>query len=134
MLGLPDLIKFTLQILITHHVELVLPGTYYMARMLDGRIDQQGVVSELRECGVLDYVAQDAELHVKAEEKEEDMKERTADEAVAIVVTGGAESGTEAKAPPRKLVQDEERQEGAVKFNVYNKYLQASYAINCYEN
>jgi hypothetical protein len=96
-----------------------------MVRMLDGRIDQQGVVSELRESGVLDYIAHDAGLHVKAEQKEEALKEPTAEEAAAEVVAGDIEPGKKI-VTPRKLVQDEERQEGAVKWNVYNKYLEAS--------
>ncbi|TFY73932.1 hypothetical protein EWM64_g10080 [Hericium alpestre] len=47
-------------VLVTHHVELILPGTYYLVRMLDGRIDTQGVVGELRKHGILDKLTHDA--------------------------------------------------------------------------
>ncbi|KAG2740509.1 hypothetical protein P692DRAFT_20910442 [Suillus brevipes Sb2] len=53
-------------ILVTHHVELMLPGTYY--RMLDGRIDTKGAVKDLRAQGVLDHIAQDSTAEVKEEE------------------------------------------------------------------
>jgi hypothetical protein len=95
-----------------------------MVRMLDGRIDQQGIVSELRASGALDYIAHDAEAYVKEEENKEKLQEHTADEAATAVTEPGSQKV--AKAPPRKLVQDEERQEGAVKWSVYNKYLRAS--------
>lgn len=49
-----------LQILVMHHVELVLPGTYYIIRMLDGRIDTQGMAKNLRARGVLGDIAQDS--------------------------------------------------------------------------
>lgn len=91
--------------------------------MLDGRIDQQGVVSELQTSGALEYIAHDAKLHVKEEEKEEALQHPSADTAAAAV---DSDPQNLAKASPRKLVKDEERQEGAVKWSVYNKYLKAS--------
>lgn len=108
--------------LITHHVELVLPGTYYLIRMLDGRVDEQGVVAELRKEGKLDYISHDAKMQVAEELKEEKLQEPTADESAAVVTEGADPK----KAAPRKLIQDEERQEGAVKWQVYKKYLKAS--------
>ena len=65
------------QILVTHHVELVLPGANYLVRMLDGRIDLQGSVQELQDRGLLEVIAADA----AAEEepfKESDTKEKEA--------------------------------------------------------
>lgn len=44
------------QILVTHHVEFVLPGTYNLVRMLDGRIDTKGTVKNLCVHGILDHI------------------------------------------------------------------------------
>ncbi|KAF9444381.1 hypothetical protein P691DRAFT_671517, partial [Macrolepiota fuliginosa MF-IS2] len=35
-------------ILVTRHVELILPGAYYLVCMLDDRIDAHGIVKDLR--------------------------------------------------------------------------------------
>ncbi|KAJ6491631.1 hypothetical protein C8R47DRAFT_1214434 [Mycena vitilis] len=116
-------------VLVTHHVELVLPGAYYLVRMLDGRIDTQGTVKELRAQGVLDDIAQEAAVEVKKEEL------AVAEAVPAIEVNdadAGAKDAEEAK-KPRKLVKDEHREEGGVKWVVYKSYLKASsYKIWCF--
>src|SRR5882762_2305338 len=58
-----------LQVLVTHHVELVLPGAQYLVRMLDGRIDTQGPVAELRARGVLDDLYHGVSVQVHEEEQ-----------------------------------------------------------------
>lgn len=110
-----------MQILVTHHVELVLPGAYYLVRMLDGRIDTQGTLIELRAQGVLDDIANSEKVKVHEDEQEAAAE---APDAAAEVVEG-ANPANETK-KPRKLVKDEERQEGGVKWNIYNTYLKAS--------
>ncbi|KAF9007209.1 multidrug resistance-associated ABC transporter [Cyathus striatus] len=102
-------------ILVTHHVELVLPGAYYLVRMLDGRIDTQGIVAELRAKGVLDDIAHDAEVEAQKEEVEK--------EVAAVEETGNLPVDTK---KPRKLVQDEHRETGGVKWSIYKRYLEAS--------
>ncbi|KAJ6542743.1 multidrug resistance-associated ABC transporter [Mycena capillaripes] len=103
-------------ILVTHHVELVLPGAHYVVRMLDGRIDAQGTVQELRARGVLDEIAQEAAEEVKKEELAL---------PVGVVDSNTLTEQTEAK-KPRKLVEDEHRDTGSVKWAVYKTYLAAS--------
>jgi hypothetical protein len=112
------------KILVTHHVELVLPGAYYLVRMLDGRIDTQGTLTELRAQGFLDDIATSEEVKVHEDEQEAAAETPNAEEIAAEVVEG-ALPGSETK-KPRKLVKDEERQEGGVKWNIYNTYLKAS--------
>lgn len=116
------------QILVTHHVELVLPGAYYLVRMLDGRIDTQGTVAELRARGVLDEIAQSEGVKVHEEEQKAGANIPSAEE-VAVEAIEPAGPPVEAK-KPRKLVKDEERQEGGVKWNIYNTYLKASCVIH----
>ncbi|KAF7314389.1 ABC bile acid [Mycena kentingensis (nom. inval.)] len=101
-------------ILVTHHVDLVLPGTHFLVRMLDGRIDTQGTVEHLRTTGVLDDIAHDAGLDAPMEGAQaEEGDKGTAAEPMRIT-------------KPRKLVKDEHRAIGGVKWSVYNVYLQAS--------
>ncbi|KAJ6542780.1 multidrug resistance-associated ABC transporter [Mycena capillaripes] len=103
-------------ILVTHHVELVLPGAHYVVRMLDGRIDAQGTVQELRARGVLDEIAHEAAVEVKKEELAL---------PVDVVDSETLIEQIEAK-KPRKLVEDEHRETGSVKWAVYQTYLAAS--------
>ncbi|KAJ7660132.1 hypothetical protein DFH06DRAFT_1472233 [Mycena polygramma] len=102
-------------ILVTHHIDLVLPGTHYLVRMLDGRIDVQGTVEDLRAQGILDEITQDAAAEAKAEEP------------VAAIEDTIDDSGVVAKpSKPRKLVKDEHRAVGGVKWVIYKSYLKAS--------
>ncbi|KAJ7863247.1 hypothetical protein B0H13DRAFT_2237135 [Mycena leptocephala] len=103
-------------ILVTHHVELVLPGAHYVVRMLDGRIDTQGTVQELQAQGVLDEITHEAAVEVKKEELAL---------PVDVVDLETLVEQTEAK-KPRKLVEDEHRETGSVKWSVYQAYLAAS--------
>ncbi|KAJ7099479.1 hypothetical protein B0H15DRAFT_1002427 [Mycena belliarum] len=114
-------------VLVTHHVELVIPGAHYLIRMLDGRIDTQGTVKELRAQGVLENITHDAAVEVK--------KEELAVAVEAAVIDADAVDAPEAEKTkkPRKLVKDEHREVGGVKWKVYKSYLKASsYSIWCF--
>ncbi|KIK63814.1 hypothetical protein GYMLUDRAFT_40900 [Collybiopsis luxurians FD-317 M1] len=108
-------------ILVTHHIDLVLPGAHYLVRMLDGRIDTQGTVADLRASGLLEGIAHEAEAEAQKEEED-------------TVPEEDAEAGEGMKDPavkttnkkPRKLVEDEKREQGGVKWRIYQKYLRAS--------
>ncbi|KAF7350973.1 hypothetical protein MSAN_01659500 [Mycena sanguinolenta] len=110
-------------VLVTHHVQLVLPGAHYLVRMLDGRIDTQGTIKELRAQGVLDDIAEDAAVEVTKEEL-----------AVAKVANDPqVEGDPKEEKKPRKLVKDEHRELGGVKWKIYKSYLKASsYSIWCF--
>ncbi|KAF5391763.1 hypothetical protein D9757_001642 [Collybiopsis confluens] len=106
-------------ILVTHHIELVLPGTHYLVRMLDGRIDSQGTVADLRFSGLLEDITFEAETDFHQQgtlvkENTSTAEPRTKDPS---------ETGTK---KPRKLVEDEKREQGGVKWRIYEKYLHAS--------
>lgn len=121
----PDLTS--LQILVTHHVELVLPGAHYLIRMLDGRIDTHGTIKDLRSQGALDNIAYDAGVQVK---KRKVTTKALPAEVEEVAVSGDA-TGTETQKDaitkkPRKLVKDEHRDTGGVKWRVYKSYLKAS--------
>ena len=116
------------QILVTHHVELVLPGAHYLVRMLDGRIDTQGTVKDLRASGVLDDIAQVEELEAHKEEQAvEAIKEEDLDAEADAEANGDEGAAPKGKKKPRKLVEEEHRETGSVKWHIYNTYLKASY-------
>ncbi|KAH8825097.1 multidrug resistance-associated ABC transporter [Flagelloscypha sp. PMI_526] len=115
-------------VLVTHHVDLVLPGANYLVRMLDGRIDTQGSIRSLRAQGILDDIARteevaarEADAVVQAEAEKDEADEA---EAVADAVQGGSEETKKLK-KPRQLVKDEHRETGGVKWSVYKTYLKA---------
>lgn len=92
--------------------------------MLDGRIDTQGTVEELRDQGLLDHITHDASLTQKdCEPAQSDSGLLTPENA--SVLCHGEESPGEGK-KPRKLVKDEHREAGGVKWEVYKSYLKAS--------
>ena len=87
--------------------------------MLDGRLDTQGTVKELQAQGVLEGIELDAAVETHKEE---------------LVVTEKAAAGVEEDSPgtteeakkPRKLIKDEHREIGGVKWSIYKSYLKAS--------
>lgn len=115
-------------VLVTHHVDLVLPGAHYLVRMLDGRIDTQGTVSDLRTSGLLEDITHEAEA--EAQKETQIVVGEVADAEVEAVEGGnGNQVTTENLSKPRKLVEDEKREQGGVKWKIYKKYLQASYVV-----
>ena len=130
-LHVPALIRFFIcrQVLVTHHVELVLPGAYYLIRMLDGRIDTQGTVKDLRERGVLEGIKHDTALDVHKEQIAA-AEATTVEQEMDINTTKvAADDDMAAAKKPRKLVKDEHRETGGVKWSIYKSYLEASYGI-----
>jgi hypothetical protein len=101
-------------------VELVLPGAYYLVRMLDGRIDTQGTVKELQAQGVLKGIEQDAAVETHKEEL------AVAETLISVEESPDSTDTTEETKKPRKLVNDEHREIGAVKWSIYKSYLRAS--------
>lgn len=96
----------------------MLPGAHYLIRMLDGRIDSQGTVNELRADGVLDKITYESAVLAKEEEVAAEAAEENVDRPE-----------DEAK-KPRKLITDEHREIGGVKWGIYKTYLKASYVID----
>ena len=99
-------------------MEHVLPGAYYLVRMLDGRIDAQGTVKELQDQGVLKEIEHDAAVENHKEELD-------VAETASISVDESPDSSKELN-EPRKFVKDEHREIGAVKWSIYKSYLRAS--------
>lgn len=111
------------QILVTHHVELMLPGAYYLVRMLDGRIDSQGTVKDLHAQGVLEDITHYAAAEVHKEEVK----------VVEPTVEEEEEQKVKNAKKPRKLIKDEHRETGGVKWSIYKSYLKAS-CVLCFHS
>lgn len=87
--------------------------------MADGRIDVQGEVTKLRASGALEDIAQGEED--AALEDEHDVAEKTpldTEESLEVAQKGKK---------PRKLVEEEHRAAGRVKWPIYKVYLVASW-------
>lgn len=144
LLLVPPLTSSHVQILITHHISLCLPGADFLVRLSAGRIETQGLVSELDTSEIAE------ELEVEAEEEEsetteaEEIAEHKKDlvETAATKALGPPSAGNASANPTRtpspsgeavsvvkgtgKLVEEEARAEGRVKSSVYLLYLKAA--------
>ncbi|KAI0696160.1 multidrug resistance-associated ABC transporter [Cytidiella melzeri] len=109
-------------ILVTHHVELVLPGAFYLVRMLDGRIDTHGTVKDLRARGVLEEITHDESVAAHKDEQQAAKEAPHIDPATA----DDPDAPQEKAKKPRKLIEEEKREQGSVKWNIYRTYLKAS--------
>lgn len=96
--------------------------------MLDGRIDTQGFVKDLQSRGILESITSDEAVEARKEEQVVEKEEPASPEDPEVQAAEGADGvGVPAKAKkPRKLIEDEHREEGSVKFKIYKTYLKAS--------
>lgn len=106
---------------------MVLPATYYLIRVVNGQIDTQGTVGDLRASGILStIVALEERERVKA-----GSREHAGD---ATFKAGDGEMNDDAeerskKMPnkkPRALVEEELRATGHIKWPTYRTYFAAS--------
>ena len=98
--------------------------------MLDGRIDTQGTVKELRSLGVLDDITHDEAVEAHKEEQAVVAAEpsRTHD-LPEIPGEEEALKAIEKAKKPRKLIEEEHRETGSVNWQIYKTYLKASYVF-----
>lgn len=95
--------------------------------MLDGRIDTHGTVKELNSQGVLEEIAHDEQAQagdepkvISAEDLADIVEEQKRKDKDAV-----ADQGAD-KRPTKKLVEEEARATGRVKWPIYKVYLKAS--------
>jgi ABC-type multidrug transport system ATPase subunit len=95
------------QILVSHHVELLLPSADYLIRVVDGRIDAQGTPDELRAAGELDGLV--ALEETEATQDEPVVNSETVEGEVVAAEEGASEEDEKKKekkkGPGKKLVQ-----------------------------
>ncbi|KAI1811841.1 P-loop containing nucleoside triphosphate hydrolase protein [Poronia punctata] len=121
------------RILVTHHVALCESTTKFLIELGNGGALHAGLVSELEETGTLEQI----KSHESAQLGRQQEDGREYEEATAVnseqISQIGSETNNEplAKVPsksgqPRKFVEDEKREEGAIKRKVYSAYLSYS--------
>ncbi|KAI0857488.1 P-loop containing nucleoside triphosphate hydrolase protein [Xylaria cubensis] len=122
------------RILVTHHVSLCESKTKYLMELGDGKVLHAGLLSELEETGTLEQIRshEQGEQETRFAEVLRDDQETIAvdSEQISQVETEASEEPL-TKVPskvqtPRKFVEDEKLEEGAIKVRVYSTYLKYS--------
>ncbi|KAH7382010.1 P-loop containing nucleoside triphosphate hydrolase protein [Cadophora sp. MPI-SDFR-AT-0126] len=113
------------RILATHHVSLCLPRAKYAVRLsARGVLEHAGLLEDLRQTGELNEILEADDVAETTEIEE--------DEVLRMVKTNGStaipseDAALAAKAPPKKLHEEEKRETGRVRTAVYTGYLGAS--------
>lgn len=119
------------RILVTHHVALCQDKTKYLVELGDGKVLHAGLLSELENDGTLDLIK-------SHEQTDEEIREDENATAVNSYEPSDEDSEDEANGntlkkilskqdnDPRKFVEDEKREQGAIKTHVYGVYLKDS--------
>jgi ABC-type multidrug transport system fused ATPase/permease subunit len=116
-----ELSKGRTRILVTHHVSLCLPRAKYAVRLgARGSLEHAGLTGDLRETGSF------ADILNAEEQDDSSASTLITPETVPDQATNGDSVTPAAKAPPKKLVEDETRESGSVKRTVYAQYLKSS--------
>ncbi|KAG0006808.1 hypothetical protein BGZ65_003355 [Modicella reniformis] len=128
-------------ILVTHHVRLCIPTAKYVVLMNNGEIRVQGSVQQLREQGSLSLVLEEDEDQNTDSSDADTMNEIDLGSSSNIAKSNPMRRKSTAKnlktsqepAPQmkdaRKLVQEETREEGQVKWSIYIVYASAAGGI-----
>jgi ABC-type multidrug transport system fused ATPase/permease subunit len=129
------------RILATHHVALCLPKTKYTVLLGDRGALHAGTVEELRQSGSLKAIlAQDIKEQQKAEEEAQAqisldvddgeglrlVTSRRSDRSRRRSSTAKQDADLDRTTVPKKFTEDEKREQGAIKFEVYAEYIRAS--------
>lgn len=117
-----DLCRGRTRILVTHHIALCQPRTKFVVELGDGAVRYSGFVEDLQHDGTLDLIKQHEEAQVKSDEQEVERQLEDLDG------DGGplAKVVSKAKPTPKQFVEDEKKEKGSVKLNVYHTYLTSS--------
>lgn len=142
------------QLLITHHISLCLGSADYVVRLSEGRVTLQGRVEELDKNELTTDLVEEDDKAGEADERVQKLAEKgkvdskdpkEAEHAAALAAAGtsapssssaGATPGTSTPVPggepasvlkrSGKLVDEEKRATGRVKWSVYNLYLRSA--------
>ncbi|KAM0747040.1 P-loop containing nucleoside triphosphate hydrolase protein [Meredithblackwellia eburnea MCA 4105] len=116
-------------ILITHHISLTLSGAAHLVQMSSGRIVLQGPVHDLDKSLITTELVEEShegEEAVDADAPKNEADGKLTDATPEIGGKAGDQNGTPLGGPKGKLVEEEARATGRVKWKVYNAYLSAA--------
>ena len=94
------------QIIVSHHIELLLPIAHSVIHVVDGKIEAQGTVAELRANGHLSAIVAEVE---KAHIEEETVVDETPGKKDLVAL-----DAVKPKKIAKKLTEDEDRAKGRV--------------------
>jgi ABC-type multidrug transport system fused ATPase/permease subunit len=119
------------RILVTHHVALCEPKTKYLVELGNGGVLHSGLLSELREEGTLQKIKSHEETAEEIEADELATAVNSDGSSVEEREQDGADGNTlkkvTSKTPvARKFVEEETREQGAVRKHIYSTYLKDS--------
>ncbi|MCJ1379910.1 hypothetical protein MMC17_003013 [Xylographa soralifera] len=122
------------RILVTHHVGLCLPKTKYTVSLGEGTVEHAGLVEDLQRTGSMAQILKREESEeLENAEKEELIEEdndkgntlaRVLSRRSAIIDDGGAD--TKGKLQAKKFTEDEKRETGSIKVDLYTEYITQS--------
>lgn len=119
------------RILVTHHVALCQPKTKYLVELGEGKVLNAGLLSELENDGVLDLIKSHEQTDAEIREDENATAVNSNEASDDEVDQNGADGNTLKKVlskqqEARKFVEDEKREQGAIKTHIYSTYLKDS--------
>ncbi|CED85003.1 Multidrug resistance-associated protein/mitoxantrone resistance protein, ABC superfamily [Phaffia rhodozyma] len=112
-------------IIVSHHVELLLPTATCLIRLVEGRVEAQGTIAELRAAGHLAEIVATEQKEVPDESSVMPKDGSTAEEIAAVEGEDTADELAEPKNKARKMVEDEEREVGNIGWSTYSTYFRA---------
>lgn len=119
------------RILVTHHVALCQPKTKYLVELGEGKVLHAGLLSELEDNGTLDLIKSHEQNEAEIREDENATAVNSQEASDEEDDQSGANGNSLKKVlskqqDARKFVEDEKREEGAIKSHVYRIYLKDS--------
>ncbi|KAI1174319.1 P-loop containing nucleoside triphosphate hydrolase protein [Nemania sp. FL0916] len=121
------------RILVTHHVALCESKAKYLIELGEGRVLHSGLLSDLEEAGTLEQIKshEQGEEEIRREQiirDDEEMTNVNSEDVSPTDVDPSEESpvASPSKAQPRKFVEEEKKEQGAIKVRVYATYLKYS--------
>ncbi|KAI1326944.1 P-loop containing nucleoside triphosphate hydrolase protein [Xylariaceae sp. FL0255] len=114
------------RVLVTHHVALCESKTKYLMELGDGRVLHSGLVSELEEAGTLDQIKSHEQEETESRDDEDATAVNSEQNSLDEEANGEPLTKVASRAQARKFVEEEKREEGAVKGKVYTTYLKYS--------
>ena len=122
------------RILVTHHVGLCLPRSKYTVLLGEGTVEHVGLVEDLQRTGSLEQILQLEKNEVEVEPEDEDLPndEPNGDALTKVLSRRSAHSaliddgGADKKPKPKKFTEEEKRETGSIKFDLYKEYFSTS--------
>lgn len=112
------------RILVTHHVALVKSKTKYVVELGDGTVENEGLVEDLEEDGTLQQILSHEEPAAAIQDDEDPTTANSEEYSGGEI--GASLKKVESKKIAKKFVEEETREQGRVKTQIYLNYMQYS--------